>query len=320
MKKEKILVTIFIPVYNGEKYLHKTLTSIKNQTYQHIEVLVVDDSSEDSSLLILNNFASKDERFKIFVKENGGMVSKSINFILPNIKGDFFFYSSQDDIFSENLIEKMVNRHIETKANCVLPDMEYFFEERINNKRIIGLNGDRSVILSGKEALIQSLNWNIHGAALFHSNLVKSEKFPEDAFDSDEYITRKIFSKSNKIVFSEGVFFYRQDNLNAITKTFCVKNFYRLNTSIKLYELLFSVNVGEKYLLNQKINIIIEFLQYKQKAKRYNFSSLDEKMKVFFFLATFKKEVLENKFHIKNINVSLLVLKIKKRILFYRKQ
>ena len=59
---------------------------------------------------------------------------------------------------------------------------------------------------------------------------MKNEFFPEDAFDSDEFMTRKLFLKSNKVVFSSGTFFYRQDNLKAITKIFSEKNFYVLNT------------------------------------------------------------------------------------------
>ena len=69
------LVTIFMPVYNGKKYLNETLTSIINQTYKNFEVLLVDDSSTDNSLFILKEFEKKDSRFKVFSKPNGGMVA-----------------------------------------------------------------------------------------------------------------------------------------------------------------------------------------------------------------------------------------------------
>ena len=97
-----LLISVFVPVYNGEKYLERTLLSIQQQTYANIEVLLVDDSSTDGSLEILKRFAEEDSRFKVFVKENGEIVAKSMNFIIPIIKGDFFFYSSQDDLFSPN--------------------------------------------------------------------------------------------------------------------------------------------------------------------------------------------------------------------------
>ena len=99
MMINNFLVTVFVPVYNGEKYLEQTLNCIQQQTYTNIEVLLVDDSSTDGSLYILNQFTEKDARFKVFVKENGGIVAKSMNFIMPKINGDYFFYASQDDIF-----------------------------------------------------------------------------------------------------------------------------------------------------------------------------------------------------------------------------
>jgi glycosyltransferase involved in cell wall biosynthesis len=149
---DSLFISVFIPVYNGENYLRETLLSIQNQSYTYFEVLMVDDSSTDSSLQILNEFAKVDSRFKVFTKENGGMVANSMNFIRPKIRGDYFFYASQDDLFSSDLFEKMVQRQIETDADSILPDMEVFYEKQINNKQIIGLNGNRKVELSGKLA------------------------------------------------------------------------------------------------------------------------------------------------------------------------
>ena len=82
---QNILITIFVPVFNGEKYLNETLISIQNQTYKNIEVLLVDDSSSDGSKTILDTFANFDNRFRVFEKENGGNVSVSWNFIKPEI-------------------------------------------------------------------------------------------------------------------------------------------------------------------------------------------------------------------------------------------
>ena len=130
-----LLITIFVPVFNGEKYLVKTLTSIKQQTYTNIEVLLVDDSSEDGSLQIISQYAQEDKRFKVYVKENGGMVAHSLNFISPKIRGDYFFYSSQDDILSVDLIEKMVQKQNETAADCIVPNMEFYFENKPNNRK-----------------------------------------------------------------------------------------------------------------------------------------------------------------------------------------
>ena len=80
---QDLLVTIFVPVYNGEKYLTETLNSIKNQTYKNIEVLLVDDSSLDGSRTILIDFANKYKRFKFFEKKKRGYGAYILEFYYP---------------------------------------------------------------------------------------------------------------------------------------------------------------------------------------------------------------------------------------------
>lgn len=310
MKKD-FLVSIFVPVFNGEKYLEHTLNSIQQQTYFNIEVLLVDDSSTDGSLQILNQFAQNDNRFKVFVKENGGIVAKSMNFIMPKISGDYFFYASQDDIFSLDIIEKMVQKLNENSADCVLPDMEFYFENQQNNKKIIGLNGNKDIELSGREACIASLDWTIHGFALFKSSLLKAEFFPEDAFESDEYVTRKLFLKSNKIVFSDGLFQYRQDNINAITKTFSKKNFFVLNSSWRLFELLKGNNFEHKVIYQNQLALLRTYLHLYRMYENYDFNSETDKTEVTNFLINFKKTRLTNSFLFYTISYVLLKLKWK---------
>ena len=289
-----ILISIFIPIYNGEKYLKETLLSIKNQSYQNIEVLLVDDSSTDNSLSIIKFFCDNDSRFKFFSKQNGGMVAKSWNFILPEIKGDCVFYSSQDDLFSQDLIQKMVTKIIDTHADIILPDMEYYYEKLNNNIQIIGLNSNRDIILNGKQAFLESLNWNIHGFALIKKNLFDNEVFPEDAFDSDEFVTRKIFYKSKTVAFSEGTFFYRQDNINAITKKVDVTIFYTLNTLLKLYFFIKENNFHKHLILQYQYKLQRQFLEYYALFKIFKFENSNSRLLLKNYLKDFKIQNLEN--------------------------
>lgn len=309
--EDNYLVSIFIPVYNGEDYLNETIQSILHQTYSNIEILLVDDSSLDNSYQILKKFALKDSRIKVFKKENGQTVAKSFNFILPHIRGEFFYYASQDDLFSSDLIENMVKRQKETFADAVLPDLQYYFENKKDNKKSIGLNLDRSVILSGKQALIESLNWNIHGFALFKTSLTDNEFFPEDAFDSDEYMTRKMFLKSNKVVFSTGTFFYRQDNLKAITKTFSKKNFYALYTLEKLYHLLKENEIDRKYIYQTQFDFLRVYMKLASTSSFYNFSTEIDKTEIKLFLTSFKKKVFNSNFYSENLYYAIKNAKVK---------
>jgi glycosyltransferase involved in cell wall biosynthesis len=306
---DNYLITIVIPVYNGQKYLLDTLKSVKNQTYTNFEVLMVDDSSTDESYKILQEFATNDARFKVFKKENGGMVSKTLNYIKPYISGDFYYYLSQDDLISIDLLEKMIFRYEETQADCVLPDMEYYYENENNNKKYIGLFGDRNIELSGKQAFIESLTWNIHGFALFNSAFIKNEIFPEDAFDSDDFITRKWYLESNKVVFSEGTFFYRQDNPNAITKNFSKKNFYMLNSLIRIYNLLKYNNLKKQYIVNSQLDVLASYLKYSAIFDTYLFENANDKIEIKLFLIAFRKQHFSYSFYFENVFYAIKSLK-----------
>ena len=70
MSNERLKVSIIVPVYNVEKYLERCLNSLVNQSFKEIEIICINDGSTDSSLEILRNYESKDNRIKIIDKEN----------------------------------------------------------------------------------------------------------------------------------------------------------------------------------------------------------------------------------------------------------
>ena len=98
------LISIIIPVYNSEKYLAATLSSVQNQTLQDFEVICVNDGSTDNSLNILENFTKKDNRFKIFTQENAGG-SASRNKGLELSKGKYIAFLDNDDIYHPQYLE-----------------------------------------------------------------------------------------------------------------------------------------------------------------------------------------------------------------------
>ena len=99
------LVSVIIPVYNSEKYLEECLDSILNQTYENIEIIAIDDGSEDSSLDILKKYSDK---IRIFPQENQGLAS-SLNFGISKIKGIWIKWFSPDDVMYPYTIETLVD-------------------------------------------------------------------------------------------------------------------------------------------------------------------------------------------------------------------
>tara|TARA_B100000780_G_C21120997_1_gene454081 strand:+ start:1302 stop:2306 length:1005 start_codon:yes stop_codon:yes gene_type:complete len=240
-------ISIFMPVFNGEKHLEKSIESVLNQSFKEYELVIVDDSSTDSSLSIINNYQSKDERIKVFKKQNGGNVPKSWNYVMPLLSGEFITYMSQDDKISENYLMYNYKRFKETGANIIIPEIVYDYGENKTNKSI-GIEGDNTLIISGEEAFILTILSKLHGFIFVKSSYIINEVFDENIFNSDEYIFKKILLKTNKVAFSKGTFYYNLSNKDAISKKFSKQQFERLLADQKLILLMEESNIDLRYI------------------------------------------------------------------------
>ena len=103
-----IKVSINVPVYNVEKYLEKCLDSIVKQTYENIEIILVDDGPPDDCPRICDEWAKKDQRIKVIHKENGGL-SDARNAGMKVMAGVYVSYIDSDDWIAQDMYQKMIN-------------------------------------------------------------------------------------------------------------------------------------------------------------------------------------------------------------------
>lgn len=213
-------ISVLMPVYNGSLFLDDTLKSLLNQTSKDFEVICIDDSSLDNSLEILKKYAEKDKRIKVFSKTNEGSASKAVNFGLKFAQGEYLMYTSQDDLFSNNLLKVNYNTAKKENADIVVPNMVFYYPNNKNKTGLYGLLGSYDKTITGEEAFSLSLNWQIHGFILFKRNLLDNfgSKFFDFNINSDEFTTRMLYFFAKKVVFTNEDFYYRQNNPNAITK------------------------------------------------------------------------------------------------------
>ena len=101
-----IKVTILMPVYNGSRYLQRSIGSLTAQTYTDWELVALDDESTDDSLSVLKQLAAADKRIKIMSKLNDGKGNTALNISIMSkeAEGDYIFYMSQDDYISADLL------------------------------------------------------------------------------------------------------------------------------------------------------------------------------------------------------------------------
>ncbi len=125
MKDE--LISVIIPVYNGEKYIEKCVKSVISQTYSNIEIIIVNDGSTDKTLNICSNI--KDNRIVILTQDNTG-VSAARNYGLDNAKGNYVIFIDADDFVEENMLEVLYNNI--KKADYDISICNYKIIENIN--------------------------------------------------------------------------------------------------------------------------------------------------------------------------------------------
>ena len=97
-------ISVIVPVYNAEKYLPRCIESVLAQTFVDWEMLLIDDGSTDASGSICDEYAAKDERIRVFHKENGG-VSSARNLGLDNAQGEWITFVDSDDYIEENYLK-----------------------------------------------------------------------------------------------------------------------------------------------------------------------------------------------------------------------
>ena len=101
------VVSIIVPIYNVSLYLERCILSIINQTYQSLDIILIDDGSTDNSGQICDNFATRDSRIKVWHQSNKGL-SKTRNFGIERAFGKFLVFVDGDDYLTENHIENAI--------------------------------------------------------------------------------------------------------------------------------------------------------------------------------------------------------------------
>jgi len=117
MDNTKPLISVIIPVYNTKNYLEKCLDSVLNQTYENLEVIIVDDGSTDGSEAMCDEYAQRDSRVKVIHKENGGQCTAR-NVGLDMATGDYFAFVDSDDWIDERMYETLMTNAL--KYGCDL--------------------------------------------------------------------------------------------------------------------------------------------------------------------------------------------------------
>ncbi|MGN1277746.1 MAG: glycosyltransferase family 2 protein [Floccifex sp.] len=226
--KEKILVSLIVAVHNGEKYIACCMDSIRKQTYQNFEVILVDDGSKDCSGEICDHYAAMDSRFRVVHQSNHGC-SAARNIGLLYSKGDYIGIIDQDDCLHEKYIEYFMKLMIDNDSEIATTDTILPFigdapaSEKLDDSYSVWSGDD-----TAKAMLMYTLQigpWN----KLIKKSLIEREKitFQEQFYCGEGFaFSVECFQATAKVVVGhQNVYFYRIDNATSGSSTFSLRKY-----------------------------------------------------------------------------------------------
>jgi glycosyltransferase involved in cell wall biosynthesis len=220
----KMKVSIIIPLFNKEKFIKETLTSVLNQTFQEWECLIIDDFSTDSSAKIVKEFTGKDKRFKFLPTDFNSNIgaSASRNIGLKNAKGIFIQFLDADDLISSNKLEEQVRLLEKDNSTSLVTCAWGRFNDSKVKKAFSGLNSYSD--FDSPDLFLDSLIYS-KGYFPVHSYLIRRDLIDLGGWwnenlslnDDGEFMMR-IISKSNKIKFAHNsIAWYRWSDGNNLS-------------------------------------------------------------------------------------------------------
>lgn len=200
-KETNPLISVIVPIYNTAKYLPKCLDSIINQTYQNLEIILIDDGSTDDSGKIADQYAHKNSRIKVIHQKNQGL-SGARNTGIKKTTGAYITFVDSDDYIEPKMIEHLISSLYKTRADVSCCS----FKEVYPNGKTIGFNHNHQEhIFTTKAALRAMLKEEGFMVSttmkLFPTKFFKDIKFPEGKLHEDVGTTYKLILKASKIAF-----------------------------------------------------------------------------------------------------------------------
>lgn len=196
-------ISVIVPVYNSEQYLNKCLDSIINQSYNNLEIIIVNDGSTDSSLHICQKYERNDSRIIVINKPNEG-VSMARNAGLKIATGEYIGFVDSDDTITITMYEQLYTNMIKHRADISVCSFAFCYKNSpvVKNKK----NLQKVLIHDNQEAIENALTGTYYAGQLCNK-LFKSHLFFGEQLDmnvkiyEDLQIFIKILIKANKLVF-----------------------------------------------------------------------------------------------------------------------
>lgn len=313
-------ISVIVPVYKAEKFIERCVNSILNQTYQDIELILVDDGSPDLCPSICDQYAANDVRVRVIHKENGG-VSTARNAGLEIARGEYISFVDCDDYLELCMYEKLINKAIVHDCDVVMCDCmkDYLEYSEIYSHNIRGGYYSRKqleeeyyphlLMMENVEYPATISNWLLLWKSTLNSLEMRYE--PGIRFSEDLLFGAKLMSKANSFYYMKGDAYYHYV-MNPISASHTY-----VSDKWDDYEHLYSriretFETYEGFDFTYQIDLCLLFFVYNTIGEIYNtnLSDCEKKVKIKNILM---KPVVRSMF--KRLRVSKLQVSIKQKLI-----
>lgn len=213
---DNTLISVIVPVYNVETYLNRCVDSILNQTYKHLQIILIDDGSTDNSGHICDEYSLEDSRVKVIHQNNSGPV-KARKIGLEISTGEYVGFIDSDDWIEPNMYEEMLTNILQTNADFInasifiengeVSIVKYFYGENI-------IDNPKNSLIVWESLMGTSKNSYINRGfvtKLFKRDLIVDclNNLPNDIYLGEDYITTALcFIKCNRVSFLNKCYYH----------------------------------------------------------------------------------------------------------------
>ena len=203
------LISIIVPIYNTERYLDRCLTSIMNQTYSLLEIILVDDGSTDGSTKISEQYISKDSRFRLIKQKNMG-ASVARNSGLNAAKGDYIMFVDSDDWVAPYMVEALINDIQDHEVDMVISQVP--LDKQFSKSMMIGKMEALPILLEGTW-------WSPYGK-IIKKTIIENVRFPKATISEDYVFMLHTILNCDHIYYDSRCFYHREIREGSLSRLY----------------------------------------------------------------------------------------------------
>ncbi|WP_449462927.1 glycosyltransferase family 2 protein [Streptococcus suis] len=220
-------ISVVVPVYNGERYIKACIESIMKQTYNHLEILIINDGSIDGTALIIEQLRAQDRRIRVLHKKRNEGIGAARNSALDMLTGNYLVFVDSDDWIDPNHVGDLYDLLVRTNSDVAIANFTQYIEETGHyNLHIVENNYYEKVYTPEEWFAFQygqgnnlSLCFTVPWCKLYKTSLFETILYPTDKHTDDDWTTWKTYLMADRIAYMHRSSYLYRVNAESLTQT-----------------------------------------------------------------------------------------------------